>query len=149
VVLADRPIRYIVHTGSRDQPHSTGLGKALLAQLHAAGVDKVLGDGPLEAKTPNTITSRSKLDTELKKVRKQGYAFDDQEGAHGLCCFAVPVLVGGRSVAALSVSGPSGELPATAGEKIVPELRGIAEQIGTDPRLARALSAITPEPDPK
>lgn len=147
VVLADRPIRYIVHTGSRDDPHSTGLGKALLAQLDGAAVDRIVGAGPLEAKTPTTITSRSKLDSELKKVRKQGYAYDEQEGAHGLSCFAVPVLVGDRPVAALSISGPAGELPGSESARIVPELTKIADQIAADPRLARALVTITPGND--
>lgn len=144
VVLANRPIRYIVHTGSRDDPHSTGLGKALLAQLDSAAVDKILGDRPLEAKTPRTITSRAKLNAELKRVRKQGYAYDGQEGAIGLSCFAVPVLADGRPVAALSISGPAGELPAEKHEEIVPELAKVAAQIASDPRLARALSTITP-----
>jgi IclR family acetate operon transcriptional repressor len=148
VVLANRPIRYIVHTGSRDDPHSTGLGKALLAQLDAATVQRIVGDGPLDAKTDHTITSRSKLDAELKKVRRQGYAYDDQEGALGLSCFAVPVVVGGRPVAALSISGPAGELPPERNETIVPELTAIAGQIAADPRLARALSTITPDPAP-
>ncbi len=148
VVLADRPIRYMVHTGSRDDPHSTGLGKALLSQLDVSTVDRLVGDGPLNAKTEHTITSRTKLDTELKKVRKQGYAFDDQEGAKGLCCFAVPVIVDGRSVAAVSVSGPAGELPASAYDKIVPELIAAAGQIATDIRLARALATITPDKNP-
>jgi len=148
VVLANRPIRYIVHTGSRDDPHSTGLGKALLAQLDAAAVQRIVGDGPLDAKTPGTITSRTKLDAELKKVRRQGYAYDDQEGALGLSCFAVPVVVDGRPVAALSISGPAGELPPEQNATIVPELTKIAGQIASDPRLARALSAITPDPTP-
>ncbi|WP_051267606.1 IclR family transcriptional regulator [Nakamurella lactea] len=144
VVLADRPIRYIVHTGSRDDPHSTGLGKALLAQLDTASVHRIVGDGPMDAKTPRTITTRSKLDAELKRVRKQGYAYDDQEGALGLSCFAVPVVVGQRSVAAVSISGPAGELSADRHADIVPELTKIATQIAADPRLAKALVTIHP-----
>lgn len=144
VVPADRPIRYIVHTGTRDQPHATGLGKALLANLDPDLVDRILSGNPLEPKTPHTITVRSKLDTELKRVRKNGWAYDDQEGALGLCCFAYPVLVDDRCVAAVSVSGPAGELPRTMSDEIVPELETTAKQIAGDSRLARALAAITP-----
>lgn len=144
VVAADRPIRYIVHTGTRDQPHSTGLGKALLANLDPELVDRILSENPLEPKTPHTITVRGKLDAELKKVRKNGWAYDDQEGALGLCCFAFPVLVDGRCVAAVSVSGPPGELPRTMSNEIVPELETTAKQLAGDSRLPKALVAITP-----
>lgn len=144
VVLADRPIRYIVHTGSRDTPHSTGLGKAMLSQLTQAQVDALLGDGKLAAKTPQTIVSRSKLEAELKRTKRNGFAYDNQEGAAGLCCFAVPVIVDGRCVAALSISGAAGELPESASDTVVPELRATAEQIAHDSRLARALSAYNP-----
>lgn len=146
VVLANRPIRYIVHTGSRDDPYSTGLGKALLAQLDNTAVQQIIGDEPLEAKTPRTITARSKLKSELSKIRRAGYAYDDQEGALGLSCFAVPVIIEGRPVAALSISGPAGELPPNRSDEIVPELKKVAAQIVADPRLARALSTIAPNP---
>ncbi len=146
VVLANRPVRYIVHTGSRDDPHSTGLGKALLSQLDNASVRRIIGDEPLDAKTPRTITSRSKLAAELTKIRRAGYAYDDQEGALGLACFAVPLIIDNRPVAALSISGPAGELPPGRHEDIVPELSKAAAQIVGDPRLARALTAIAPDP---
>jgi len=146
VVPANRPIRYIVHTGSRDDPHSTGLGKALLAQLDSNAVQRIIGDDPLDAKTSRTITSRSKLKTELTKIRRVGYAYDDQEGALGLACFAVPLIIEGRPVAALSISGPAGELQPDRHGGIVPELTKVAGQIAADSRLARALTAITADP---
>lgn len=142
VVLADRPIRYIVHTGTRDLPHATGLGKALLANLPEPVTAKVLDATDLVAKTDNTITDRAALQTELAKVRKDGFAYDNQEGAMGLCCFAVPVLVDGVCVAAVSVSGPAGELPRSKHTHIVAELATTAAQIAADTRLARALQAI-------
>lgn len=146
VVLANRPVRYIVHTGSRDDPYSTGLGKALLAQLDGAAVQRIIGDDSLTAKTPRTITSRSKLKVELMRIRRQGYAYDDQEGALGLACFAVPIVIAGKPVAALSISGPAGELPSARHETVVPELTKIVEQIVADSVLARALIAITVAP---
>lgn len=142
VVLADRPIRYIVHTGTRDLPHATGLGKALLANLPVAVTAKVLDATDMVPKTDNTITDRGVLETELTKVRKDGFAYDNQEGAMGLCCFAVPVLVDGVCVAAVSVSGPAGELPRSKHNQIVSELATTAGQIASDTRLARALQAI-------
>ena len=146
VVLANRPIRYIVHIGSRDDPHSTGLGKVLLAQLDGAAVQRIVGDDWLNAKTSRTITSRSKLKAELTKIRRMGYAYDDQDGALGLACFAIPLMIDGRPVAALSISGPAGELPPDRSGDIVPELTKVAAQIVADSRLSRALTAITADP---
>ncbi len=143
VVLADRPVRYDAHAGTRDDLHSTGLGKALLAQLPAARVNALLGSGPLQGKTGHTIVARSKLDAELRTIRKQGFSHDAEESALGLCCFAVPIFVRERPVAAVSVSGPAAELPATAARSIIPKIKATAEQIAEDPRLGPLLYALT------
>lgn len=144
VVLADRPIRYTARSGTRDDAHSTGLGKALLAQLSSREVGALVPAKALVQKTPHTITTRGRLDAELRAIREQGYAYDAEEGALGLCCFAVPVAVAGRATAALSVSGPSGELPAERSETVVPVLREVADQIAADPRLVNVLLAFNP-----
>ena len=44
---------------------------------------------------------------ELEKIRKQGYAVDDEEAVMGARCISAPILdAAGCSIAAISVSGP-------------------------------------------
>ena len=145
VVLADRPIRYIARSGSRDDAHATGLGKALLAQLSGREVSRLLPSGSLTAKTPHTITTRSRLDAELRRIREQGFAYDAEEGALGLCCFAVPLLVEARASAALSISGPAGELPPDTRDRVIPVLQEVSAEMSEDLRLIGALTYLTPQ----
>jgi IclR family acetate operon transcriptional repressor len=63
--------------------------------------------------TRKTIGSLSELKSELAKVRKLGYAVDNEENEEGVCCVGAVVRnASGDPVAAISVSGPSFRLPA-------------------------------------
>ncbi|TET82031.1 MAG: IclR family transcriptional regulator, partial [Desulfobacteraceae bacterium] len=53
----------------------------------------------------NTITSIDDLFKELEKIRKQGYAIDNEEYYEGVRCVAAPIRAGGKIVAALSITG--------------------------------------------
>ena len=55
--------------------------------------------------TRKTIAGFDALEAELEKVKKQGFAVDDEEAVRGASCLAVPVLgFDGRVAAAVSVS---------------------------------------------
>lgn len=63
----------------------------------------------------------------LEGVRLRGHAIDREEAAKGLACIAVPVLVGGEAIAAISVAFPSGY---GSGEQLVSPLREASAAIG-------------------
>lgn len=91
--------------GGRMPAYATGVGKALLAFTPSAA-SAVLSHAPLPPLTPYTITGRRGLSNELAGIRSSRVAFDREENAIGVHCVAAPVLVGGRAVAAISVTGP-------------------------------------------
>jgi len=106
-------MRAITGVGGRVLLHSSGAGKALLANMEAARRQRVLGTMALPRETQRTITDRARLEAEVDSVRNLGYAVDDEEHALGLRCVAAPVFDEfGRGVAAISVSGPSARIPA-------------------------------------
>lgn len=112
VYLAKResihPLRLYSAVGRRLPAHATALGKALLAERPAAEVAAIVGDSLAEL-TPNTITRREHLDTDLSATRARGYAIDDEENSAGIRCFAValaPVNRKAHPTDALSVSVP-------------------------------------------
>jgi IclR family transcriptional regulator, acetate operon repressor len=87
--------------------HCSSAGKVFLAYGAAE-----LPSGTLARFTPQTITDRRALGTELKLVRRRGFATLIDELEPGLRAVAVPVVDGhGKVVAAASVSGPSARLP--------------------------------------
>ena len=65
--------------------------------------------------TPNTITDRDVLRSELRAVLSQGYALDREEDYVGVECVAVPVFdASGACIAAVSVSYPASPAERTA-----------------------------------
>lgn len=126
-------VRMFTEVGRRVKPHSTGVGKALLAQLPKETAQEILRRTGLPAATPRTITDPAVLMAELDRVRAQGYAVDDEEQELGVRCVAVPV-TGAPTLAAISVSGPQGRLTRDVVAAVVPAMQRTAG------RLARRLN---------
>lgn len=131
VARADSPqpsrIRIISAVGGRELAHVSALGKCLLSDLTLDELKERLGPGPLEALTPNTISDVGELFEHLKKVRRDGYAVDDEESLVGLRCVAVPIHgADGLTTAALSTSVPAFRL----GKSRVRETAGALRRYG-------------------
>jgi IclR family acetate operon transcriptional repressor len=103
-----RSVRLFTEIGQAIPAHTSGSGKALLAWRAPADVEALLGEGPLPASTPRTLTTLGALQEDLAKIRRRGYATDDEEHELGVACVATPILDrGGLPLAAISVSGPT------------------------------------------
>jgi DNA-binding IclR family transcriptional regulator len=131
VNIAQADGRHIVGVGNwagrRTPLYCTANGKVLLAFAGAA-----LADGPLVAVTPRTITSVAKLQAQLAKARRDGWATNVGELEEGLHAVAAPVFdEAGRCRAALSVSGPSYRLPAARLPEVARLCLHAAREIGT------------------
>jgi DNA-binding IclR family transcriptional regulator len=88
--------------GSRLPLHTTGVGKVLLA--HAPDdVRRAVLSTPLKRMTRYTITRPATLERQLERARHDGYATTQEEMTLGACSAAVPVTVGGETVAALGI----------------------------------------------
>jgi DNA-binding IclR family transcriptional regulator len=93
--------------GDRGPLHSTSIGKVLLAYQDPATVEAAIGRG-LPRSARNTITDPALLRAELRRVRAQGYAYDDMEFADDMRCVAVPVIEkDGQVTSGISLSGPA------------------------------------------
>lgn len=69
------------------------------------------------------------MQREISKIRKLGYAIDDEEEELAVRCVSVPVFQNGRFVAALSVTGTTAQLPMNAIEEVAATLRATASAI--------------------
>lgn len=102
-----QPVSVTPGADFEDPAHCSALGKVLLAHLAPEALAALLAAGPLERRTPRSITRKPELLRTLEVVRRRGYATDEEELASDLCCIAVPVADStGRVVAALSVAMP-------------------------------------------
>jgi IclR family pca regulon transcriptional regulator len=92
--------------GSRLPAHCTSMGKAMLAYLPDDMLKPRLDDTALEPCTANTLIEGDALEHDLAKVRRRGYAVNNQELAVGLRAVAAPIWgEQGRVVAAINISG--------------------------------------------
>ncbi|CAG0936201.1 HTH-type transcriptional regulator XynR [Thermoflexales bacterium] len=94
--------------GTRLYAHCSALGKVLLAYQPEENVKRLIKVEGLPRLTANTITDVHELEETLAKVRKQGYATDQQEILADLCCIGAPIHDHtGQVIAAISMSVPA------------------------------------------
>jgi DNA-binding IclR family transcriptional regulator len=108
VMKVEPDANYMVfpQTGSVIPPHSTAIGKVLLAWMSAVLRDRILAGCTFTKFTDKTIGSREDYLKELEKVKKDGVALDFQESINGLSCIAGPVFNNkNECMAAVSLSG--------------------------------------------
>lgn len=104
----DSMLRIMQRIGKRAPMHCTGIGKLLLLNYSLEELDHFISTSGMEAFTANTITEREALLEELKQVRAQGWAIDDEECEVGARCIAAGIYdYTGRVIAGISVSGPT------------------------------------------
>lgn len=126
----DNLLRVFQRPGVHAPLHCTGVGKLFLLNRSESELDLFLRLKKLDRMTPNTITTYSGLADELGRIRRQGFAMDNEENASGLTCIAAPIRDHtGRIRFGISIAGPSARLTEERVATIVPYLLEAAEQI--------------------
>jgi IclR family acetate operon transcriptional repressor len=94
--------------GRRSPLHCTSIGKLFLADLDDAELDSWLVQATLEPLAPRTIVRPAEFRSAIRKVRKEGWATNNEELAVGVVGCAVPIRdFNGRLLAGLGISLPS------------------------------------------
>lgn len=97
------------NVGSRIRLAAGACGKVFLAYGDGLDVDRALAE--IGRPTPNTMTDPRQYALELERVRRQGYATDDEEYLRGVRAASAPVFdARGRLAAALLVIALTGSL---------------------------------------
>jgi DNA-binding IclR family transcriptional regulator len=119
--------------GGRNPAHCTALGKCLLA--FALGSEKAVAayveqHGPLQRRTPRTLTTAARLHREFMAIRRDGHAVDREESEAGVNCIAFPVFLGSpaRPTGAVSISALAHRTPLSRLMAAAPEIRACIEQ---------------------
>jgi len=100
-------IKADISIGRSYPAYATGLGKAILAFLPEERVAVLFGNGKFIRYTDYTVDSLSDLLSDLRNIRRRGYAMDNEEFIPGLACIAAPLRdSSGYPLAAISVSYP-------------------------------------------
>ncbi len=124
------PIRAFFRAGERRAAHASGIGKALLAEMPRAVVERMIRTKGLPAYTEATITEPAALFAELERIAARGWSVDDEERNRGMRCIAAAIFdENGEAVAGLSISGPSGRLGEARIAALGPEVAAAAARI--------------------
>lgn len=100
-------MRVVQLVGARAPLHITAVGKVFLADAGDAAVLDYATRTGLPSYTEHTITQADALCEALVKVRKNGYAFDDEEAEKGVACIGAGIRdAEGKLIAGLSISAP-------------------------------------------
>lgn len=101
-----QPVKMASSVGKRMPAHSTGLGKALLANLSEDQWALYVEKKGLNIFTENTIHDAQQFFQHLHTARERGYAIDNCENEEGIRCIAVPIRDHTvKTIAAISISG--------------------------------------------
>jgi DNA-binding IclR family transcriptional regulator len=108
-------LRTISRVGRRLPAHAGALGKALLAERP----DEELPEGPYEALTPRTRTTRASLVADLAATRARGHSVDREEGVPGIVGFGFALRYDTPARDAISCSVPTTRLTPAHEDRIV------------------------------
>jgi IclR family acetate operon transcriptional repressor len=103
---SEQALRYAVPTGNRMPMHPLASGKALLARLGEAELDRYFRESERHHFSPSTITSEKALRKDIAETRKTGFSWADEEFSLGIIGIGRAVSMGGETVGALSVAIP-------------------------------------------
>jgi DNA-binding IclR family transcriptional regulator len=138
-VEGTRSVRMFTAVGTSALAHTTGSGKAIFAYSRPELLPAIYGEGgTLERLTPRTLITIDALQDDLKRIRRRGYAIDNEEHEEGVGCVATPLFDHtGQPCAAVSVSGPSARIlhadTAEVGALLGEHARQISEALGHRP----------------
>lgn len=138
--------------GVRRPLHCTAPGKAMLARLPAAEIERRIEAPRLTQMTAASITDPDELRLHLRDVNARGFAIDDEETLDGVRSVGAAIVdPDGRVLAGISIAGPAYRLTPGRAMQLGPEIAAAARQIGrrmaetrpltTDPAGAQPLAA--------
>ncbi len=130
--------------GKRLDLHCSAVGKALLAYLPEADLQRTMANCRLPRHNDNTITSLRRLQLDIAETRRRGYAIEDEEDVIGTRCIGAPVLTGpGEAIAAVSIAGTTEEIKTESIPGLVPILKHTAAQIAGKVLTSRSISKMS------
>lgn len=132
-------IKMDIWVGHRLPVHTTAIGKVLVSGLAEEEIKEILRMRGMEKKTRKSILSARKFLAEIKRVRANGFAIDDEENSEEVRCLAAPIFdAHGKVVAALGASSTILQIDKSRMPELVNHLKKCAEkvsrQIGFNPK---------------
>ncbi|NLJ89436.1 MAG: IclR family transcriptional regulator [Clostridiales bacterium] len=122
-IESQKPVVCLNSTIGLTKPlYCSAMGKAVLAIMSDDDINEYLDNIDLRAYTDKTITNKEELLKEIKDIRKNGYAVDNEEYEEDVYCIGVALSLGSQIYGAFSVSVPVYRITTEESENIVKEM---------------------------
>jgi len=127
-VRGGHPLSPYYDTWLKSPLHGSASGRLLLAWLDESERETLLGSGPYQAYTPQTITSPKSFSEDLKRVRDVGYAVAREDTYQSLVAIGVPVVFNKelQPIGCLVVTAQSSSIPVEQEQKVAEQLNAAA-----------------------
>jgi DNA-binding IclR family transcriptional regulator len=130
---SSEPLRIHSRIGAAVPLYCTAVGKVMLANMPQEERDRILPELGIRRLTPNTVGNLQELETELYRVRKNGYACDMEEHEMHIRCVAAPIWDHTGSVhSSLSITAPVVRMPVTRLRQLAPMIQSAGLQISRE-----------------
>lgn len=129
IVESPHSVRLAARPLDRDALYCTALGKAMAADIEDNALTTLIGIR-YEPRTSKTMVDWSALRENLRLVREQGYAIDDEENEIGGRCVAVKLPLSSIS-AAISISSVSPRMPMDSVPTVAGRLKVVADALAS------------------
>jgi DNA-binding IclR family transcriptional regulator len=124
------PLRIHSRIGASVPLYCTAVGKVMLAFMGDSEQEITVNQLELRRHTENTVGSIQELQTQLARVKKDGFACDMEEHEPHIRCIAAPIWDHTGAVnASLSVTGPAVRMSTSRLREIAPLVREAGLQI--------------------
>ena len=131
-VASRLPIEIGVRPGSELSFHASAQGRVLLAHSPRPLQQRVLAQD-LPALTPKTVVDRDRIEAEIVKVAKRGYAAAPEQVLLGINAIAAPIFDrNDNCVASIAIVGSIQHLPEKEDAATIAALKACAQQISRE-----------------
>ena len=131
VIESTHGLRFSSRVGDRIKPYYSAAGKLLLAYQADAELES-FDIETIERMTPRTIVDPEKLKRELRQIREQGFAIDNEGWITGLSAVAAPIRnATDEVVAAIATGGPTSRVSKDRLQEMRELLEATATNIST------------------
>lgn len=101
--------------------HCSAAGKAILAHMADARREAILDGYDFTQRTAKTITDEAALREELRRIREETVARNDEEQIEGVRAVGCPIRHGGELLGAISLSAPTKRLQGDRFRTTIPD----------------------------
>lgn len=129
IVESSQNLKITSPVGTRIPLLAGAIGKLFLATMPEGQVAELLRDKGLPRYTEHSITDHRRYLEEIRRVRRDGVAFDDEEYISGVRAVAAPIKTGGQFMPAIWVVGFKPSMSDEKMQQLVTQMKSAAEGI--------------------